>query len=71
MMDTGQNPQLDREPLRESHLEMLNDFTSRMEAAMKKACSALTRAADIAQFHDTHQLEAPLYVIRDKVWLNG
>jgi len=32
MLDTRQNPQLDMEPLRESQLEMLNNFTSWMEA---------------------------------------
>ena len=64
-MDMGQNPQLGIEPLRESHLETLNDFTSRMEAATKEAHLALTRAAD------DNWSEAPLYVVGDKVWLNG
>src|SRR5882672_10166043 len=34
MMDTGQNPQLGIEPLRESCLETLNDFASWMDAAV-------------------------------------
>jgi len=43
-----------------------------MEAAMKEACSALSRAADdMACFYDAHWREAPLYAVRDKVWLNG
>ena len=46
MLDTGQHPQLGVEPLRESHLETLNNFTSRMWKAMDKACSALTQAAN-------------------------
>src|SRR5882672_4274108 len=72
MMDTGQNPQLSIEPLRESHHETLNVFTSWMEAAMKEACSALSRVTDhMAHFYDTHWREAPLYVVGDKVWLNG
>src|SRR5882672_4834177 len=72
MMDTEQNPQLGIEPLRESHLETLNNFTSWMEAATKEAHSALSRAADdMAHFYDTHWREAPLYAVRDKVWLNG
>src|SRR5467141_4440862 len=71
MMDTGQNPQLSIEPLRESHLETLNDFASQMEAAMNEAHSALSRVADdMACFYDAHQREAPLYAVRDKVWLN-
>ena len=68
MMDTGQNPQQGIE----SHLETLNDFASRMEAAMKEARSALSRVADdMARFYDAHQREAPLYAVGDKVWLNG
>ena len=71
MLDTRQNPWLEMEPLRESHLEMLNDFTSRMDAAMKEACSSLTNAAHyMAQFYDTHHKEVELYAVRDKVWLN-
>src|SRR5467141_809244 len=55
MMDTGQNLQLGIEPLRESRLETLNDFASRMDVAMKEAHSALSRAADdMARFYDTH-----------------
>jgi len=68
MMDTGQNPQLSIEPLRESHLETLNDFTTQMEAATKEAHLALSRAADnMAHFYDAHWREAPLYTVRDKV----
>jgi len=70
MSDTGQNQQLGIEPLRESHLETLNDFTSQMEAAMKEVHSALTRVADdMAHFYNAHHREAPLYTVRDKVWL--
>ena len=46
MMDTRQNLQLGIELLRESCLETLNDFATRMEAAMKEAHSSLTREAD-------------------------
>src|SRR5467141_4984623 len=61
MMDTGQNPRLGIEPLRESRLETLNDFASWMDTATKEACSALSRAADdMACFYDAHQREAPL-----------
>src|SRR5882672_3402998 len=43
-----------------------------MEAATKEACLALSRAADdMAHVYDAHRREAPLYVVGDKVWLNG
>jgi len=42
MLDTGQHPQLGVELLRESCLETLNDFASRMEKATEEARSALT-----------------------------
>src|SRR5882724_7281594 len=72
MKDTGQNPQLGIEPLRELHLKTLNDFTSRMEVATKEAHSALSQAVDdMARFYDAHWREAPLYMVGDKVWLNG
>jgi len=72
MLDTGQHPWLGIEPLRESHLETLKDFTSRMNKATDKACSALSQAADnMARFYDVHRREAPLYEVRDRVWLNG
>src|SRR5882724_10892363 len=72
MLDTGQHPQLGVELLRESHLETLNDFASRMGKAMDEAHSALTQVADdMARFYDAHRREAPLYEIGDKVWLNS
>src|SRR5882672_10556592 len=72
MMDMGQNPRLGIEPLRESRLETLNDFASRMDAATKEAHWALSRAADdMARFYDAHRREAPLYAVGYKVWLNG
>ena len=55
MMDTGQNPQLGIEPLRDSHPETLNNFASRIEAATKEVCLSLARAADdMASFYNAH-----------------
>jgi len=72
MLNTGWNPWLGMELLRESHLKTLNDFASRMTAATNEALSALTKAADdMAQFYNVHQKDAPLYKIGEKVWLNG
>src|SRR5882724_3215369 len=72
MIDTGQQPWLGIEPLRESHLETLKDFTSRMNKATDEACLALSQAADdMARFYNVHWREAPLYEVGDRVWLNG
>src|SRR5882724_114710 len=72
MLDTGQHPRLGVELLRESHLETLNDFASRMEKATEEAHSALAQAADdMARFYDAHRRKAPLYEVGDRVWLNG
>jgi len=66
MLDTGKNPWLGIEPLRESHLETLNNFASQMEVVKKEVCLTLDRAAnDIAHFYNAHHREAPLF------WLNG
>jgi len=46
MLNTGQHPWLGMEPLRESRLETLNDFASRMEKATDEACLALILAAN-------------------------
>ena len=71
MLNTGQNPQLGIELMRESQMETLNDFASWMEAATKVAHSALAQAAnDMACFYDAHCREAPLYEVGDKVGLN-
>src|SRR6266481_5360457 len=43
VLGTGQNPRLGFEPICESQLETLDNFTSRMEQAAKDAQSTLTR----------------------------
>jgi len=43
-----------------------------MEVATKEACLALSQVADdMACFYDAHRREAPLYMVGEKVWLNG
>jgi len=42
MLNTRKHPQPSMEPLRESHLETLTYFASRMEKAMDETHSALT-----------------------------
>ena len=72
MLDTGQNPRLGFEPIHESRLESLDNFTSRMAQATNEARAALVKAADdMAWFYDVHRHEAPRYSIGDKVWLSS
>ena len=72
MLDTGQHPWLGIEPLRESCLETLKYFSCRMNKATDEARSALSQAAnDMARFYNAHWREAPLYKVRDRVWLNS
>jgi len=60
------------ELLKECGLETQNNFTSKMDTATQAAHSTLTQAADdMAQFYNVHRREVPLYVVGDKVWLNG
>ena len=56
MLNAGQNPQLGFEPIRESRLESLDNFMSRMAQATNEAWAALVKAADdMAQFYDAHR----------------
>ena len=72
MLEAGQNPQLGFEPIRESRIESLDNFVSRMAQAAEEARAALVKAADdMAQFYDAHRCEAPKYNVGDKVWLSS
>ena len=71
MLNTSQNLQLGFEPICESQLKSLDNFTSRMAWATDRAWAALVKAADgMAWFYDVHQHEAPKYNIGNKVWLS-
>ena len=72
MLDNGQHLRLGVEPIQETKLETLREFTDRMEMATNEACSALQRAAnDMARFYDIHHQHTPTYIVGDKVWLNA
>ena len=72
MLDTGQHPRLGFEPIRESRLESLDNFASRMAQATAEARAALAKAADdMARFYDVHRRDTPRYNVSDKVWLSS
>ena len=72
MLVRTHRPQLGFEPIHESQLESLDNFTSRMARATDKAWAALVKAAnDMARFYDIHRWEAPRYSVGDKVWLGS
>ena len=49
------------EPIRETRLEALDEFTTHMEAATNEAHAALSKAADdMAHFYDLHRQAAPV-----------
>ena len=59
MLDNGQHPRLGVEPIRETKLETLREFTDHMEMATNEAHSALQRAADdMSRFYDVHRQHA-------------
>ena len=72
MLNASQNPRLGFEPIRESRLESLDNFTSRMAQATDEARAALVKAAnDMARFYNAHRREAQKYSVGDKVWLSS
>ena len=72
LLDNGQHVRLGVEPIRETQLEALEEFTTCMEEATKEAHSALEKAADgMAHFYDVHHQAAPAYKVGNKVWLNA
>ena len=72
MLDNGQHPRLGLEPVQDTWLEALEEFTTHMETATNEAHSALAKAEDdMAWFYDLHHQAAPIYKTGDKVWLNA
>jgi len=57
---------------RETRLEALGEFTTRMAQATEEARSALNKAADeMTRFYDAHRQDSPNFKLGDKVWLNA
>ena len=72
MLNTGRNPRLGTEPIRNTRLESVAKFVENMESARKEAEAALHKAAeDMARYYDRHRQQVDEYKVGDKVWLEG
>jgi hypothetical protein len=57
---------------RRSHLESVNEFKERMEAALEEAKAALTKSKDdMAKYYDRRRTPAPDYKPGDRVYLDA
>jgi hypothetical protein len=71
-IDTGQHPRMGVEPRRQTRVEAVEEFTSRIQKATEEAQSALKQAADdMSRFHDRHRGEDTTFKVGDKVWLDS
>ena len=72
MLNTGRNPRLGTEPIRNTRLESVAKFMENMQSARKEAEAALHKAAeDMARYYDRHRQQVDEYKVGDKVWLEG
>ena len=72
MLNSGRNPRLGTEPIRDSTMEAVDSFVKRLQASRKEAEAALHQAAeDMARYYDQNRQEAETYKVGDKVWLDG
>jgi hypothetical protein len=72
MANYGHNPRMGTEPIRDSTVEGVNEFTSRMNQLQEECEAALKQAADdMSRFYDLHRQAMPSYRPGDKVWLDS
>jgi len=73
LLDTGRVPRMGFEP-RQNHsdLEMVNEFTERMRAAIDEAKSVIRKAQDdMKRYYDRRRTPAPVFKPGDKVFLDA
>jgi len=73
LLDTGRLPCMGFEPRQNrSDLEMVNEFTERMRAAIEEAKSAICKAQDdMKRYYDHRRTPAPVFNPGNKVFLNA
>ena len=72
MLNTGRDPRLGTEPLRDVRVESAANFVKRMKSARKEAEAALHKAADdMARYYDRNRQHSVDYQVGDRVWLEG
>ena len=72
-LDTGWTPHMGFEQdQRQSHVESVNEFKTRMEDALNEAKAALVKSKDdMAKYYDQRRTPAPEYQPGDKVYLDA
>jgi len=73
LLDTGRIPCMGFEPRQDpSSLEMVNEFTKRMESATEEAKSAIRKAQeDMARYYNRRRSPAPVFKPGDRVYLDA
>jgi len=72
LLDTGRIPRMGFEPRQDpSSLEMVNEFTKRMESATEEAKSVIRKAQeDMARYYNRRRSPAPVFKPGDRVYLD-
>jgi hypothetical protein len=71
-MDNGQHPRMGVEPRKQTQLEAVEEFTSRIKQATEETQSALKQAADdMSRFYNAKRSDSVKFTVGDKVWLDA
>ena len=73
LLDTGQIPRMGFEPRQDpSSLEMVNEFTKKMESATEEAKSTIHKAQeDMTRYYNQRRSPAPMFQLGDWVYLDA
>jgi hypothetical protein len=71
-LDNGQHPRMGVEPHRETRVEAVDEFTSRIKETNQEAEAALKKAAeDMSRFYNRKHTDDPGFKEGDMVWLDS
>ena len=72
MLNTGRDPRLGTEPLRDVRVESAARFVERMKSSRKEAEAALHKAADdMARYYDRNRQQSVDYAVGNRIWLES